>query len=254
MKFTKIFIIKLFFLFFCGGNIFCFTPIATSNLLLGYIENDSSVKESALAVQKAQLSLDSEKINNGFDITLSTGNISFKFDGKNSFSMNPQVELQIPQASNMVVSLSTNLPGEKSNFPLNNFKFNMEINLLSSANLERQISLLKAQRTYDEAMQNLQNQTVNCEKSFYNDLKSILNSIDNVLSLQKTLYTNKIEFETVKSQEYSENCSTYRTAQLKILSNEYDIEKQIRSLIHSYIVFYKKCGYDISEFSDFQLM
>ena len=107
----------------------------------------------------------------------------------------------------------------------------MEINLLSSANLERQISLLKAQRTYDEAMQNLQNQTVNCEKSFYNDLKSILNSIDNVLSLQKTLYTNKIEFETVKSQEYSENSSTYRTAQLKILSNEYDIEKQIRSLI-----------------------
>ncbi|MDY4832419.1 MAG: hypothetical protein SO161_07800, partial [Treponema sp.] len=243
----------MFLLFFCGGNIFCFTPVATSNLLLGYIENDSSVKESALAVQKAQLSLDSEKINNGFDITLSTGNISFKFDGKNSFSMNPQVELQIPQASNMVVSLSTNLPGEKSNFPLNNFKFNMEINLLSSANLERQISLLKAQRTYDEAMQNLQNQTVNCEKSFYNDLKSILNSIDNVLSLQKTLYTNKIEFETVKSQGYSENSSTYRTAQLKILSNEYDIEKQIRSLIHSYIVFYKKCGYDISEFSDFQL-
>lgn len=253
MKIKKFFIIELFFLFFCGGNIFCFTPVATSNLLLGYIENDSSVKESALAVQKAQLSLDSEKINNGFDITLSTGNISFKFDNKNSFSMNPQVELKIPQASNMVVSLSTNLPGEKSNFPLNNFKFNMEINLLSSANLERQISLLKAQRTYDEAMQNLQNQTVNCEKSFYNDLKSILNSIDNVLSLQKTLYTNKIEFETVKSQEYSENSSTYRTAQLKILSNEYDIEKQIRSLIHSYIVFYKKCGYDISEFSDLQL-
>ena len=72
MKFTKFFIIKLFLLFFCGGNISCFTPVATSNLLLGYIENDSSVKESALAVQKAQLSLDSEKINNGFDITLST--------------------------------------------------------------------------------------------------------------------------------------------------------------------------------------
>ena len=157
--------------------------------------------------------------------------------------MKPAVELKIPQVSNMVVSSSANLASQKSsgqsNFSASDFKLNMEIDVFGSANSERQISLLKAQRTYDEAVRNLQNQTVACEKSFYAELKSILNSVENILSLQKTLYTNKIDFETIKSKGYSENSSTYRTAQMKILSNEYDIEKQLRSLLHLYIVFYK---------------
>ena len=244
MKSTKSSIIMMFFSLFFTRNIFCFSPAATCDLLLGYIENDSSVKENALSVQKAQLSLESAKINNNFDITLSTGNITFKFDDENSsFSIKPAVELKIPQVSNMVVSSSANLTSEKSSdqlkFSASDFKLNMEIDVFGSANSERQISLLKAQRSYDEAVRDLQNQTVACEKSFYAELKSILNSVENILSLQKTLYTNKIDFETIKSKGYSENSSTYRTAQMKILSNEYDIEKQLRSLLHLYIVFYK---------------
>ena len=258
MKSTKSSIIMMFFSLFFTRNIFCFSPATTRDLLLGYIENDSSVKENVLSVQKAQLSLESAKINNNFDITLSTGNITFKFDDENSsFSIKPAVELKIPQVSNMGVSSSANLTSEKSsgqsNFSASDFKLNMEIDVFGSANSERQISLLKAQRSYDEAMRNLQNQTVACEKSFYAELKSILNSVENILSLQKTLYTNKIDFETIKSKGYNENSSTYRTAQMKILSNEYDIEKQLRSLLHLYIVFYKKCGSDISELSDLQI-
>ena len=94
MKSTKSSIIMMFFSLFFTRNIFCFSPAATCDLLLGYIENDSSVKENALSVQKAQLSLESAKINNNFDITLSTGNITFKFDDESSFSIKPAVELK----------------------------------------------------------------------------------------------------------------------------------------------------------------
>lgn len=246
MKNKKIFPLSSF-LMFLFVNAFCFEPVATCDLLLSYIENDNSIKENAINLQKASLSLDSAKINNGFDITLSTGNFIIKLDEENSnISLKPTVEAKIPQVSNLSLSASSNLVSEKNDFVANDTKLSLSVDLISSSNMERQITLLKAQRTLEEAQRKLKNQAVICEKSFYMELKSILNAIDSIISLQKTLYTNKIDFQTIKTQGYSTSSSTYRLAQMKILSTEHEIEDAVHSLIHSYIVFYKKCGYDIS--------
>ena len=106
---------------------------------------------------------------------------------------------------------------------------------------------MKAQRAGDEPQRKLKNHAILCENSFYSELKSILNSIDSIISLQKTLYTNQIDFQTKKTQGYSTNSSTYRLAQMKILSTEHEIEDSIHSLVRAYVIFYKKCGYDISD-------
>ena len=202
MKNKKIFPLSSF-LMFLFVNAFCFEPVATCDLLLSYIENDNSIKENAINLQKASLSLDSAKINNGFDITLSTGNFTIKLDEENSnISLKPTVEAKIPQVSNLSLSASSNLVSEKNDFVANDTKLSLSVDLISSSNMERQITLLKAQRTLEEAQRKLRNQAVICEKSFYTELKSILNAIDSIISLQKTLYTNKIDFQTIKTQGY----------------------------------------------------
>lgn len=242
---NKIFILMIFHFFIVTKYIFCFEPIATSALLTAYLENNTDIKENTINVQKAALSLDAEKINNGFDLTLSTGNFIINFDEKKTVSFKPSVEANIPLASDFSVTASTNLAFENSKFSANDSKLNLSVELIGSTKSKRQIELLKAERTLAQAKQKLKKQAIICEKSFYTELKTILNSVENIINLQKTLYTNKIDFETVKAQGYSTNSSKYRLTQMKILSAQHEIENAKRDLIHSYVVFYKKCGYDI---------
>ena len=47
--------------------------------LQGYLENDLELQKLALEVQKAKLALHQNTIENGIDISLSTGKASFQF-------------------------------------------------------------------------------------------------------------------------------------------------------------------------------
>lgn len=229
------------------GLIFAFEPISTSELLTSYLQNDDNLKKYAIELRKAELSLDSTRINNGFDITLSTGNVSIFMAGENtSISVKPSVQASLPQASNLTVTASSAYTYKNAESKITDTKLNSSIDIISSTGLNREISLLKAERNLTEAKRKLQNQAVSSEKAFYTELKALINSTSNIINLQKTLYTNKIDFEKIKTQGYSTGSSTYRLAQMKVLSSEHEIENSTRALIHSYIVFYKKCGYDIT--------
>lgn len=242
---------KVFFicggLFFITGTAFCFEPVSTGELLISYLENDNDLKTNAINAQKAKLSLKSAEINNGFDISISTGTVSISVnDNGTNFSVKPSVKATLPQISNLSLSASSDYSYKNSESKIEDAKLNASVDIISTKGLEREIALLKAERTLIEANRKLQNQAITSEKAFYNDLKSLLNSTSNIISSQKTLYTNKIDFEKIKTQGYSTGSSTYRLAQMKVLSTEHDIEKSTRALIHNYIVFYKKCGYDIT--------
>lgn len=220
---------------------------STSDLLISYLENDNDLKKNAINAEKAKLSLSSTKIENGFDISLSTGNITIKTDSKGtSFSVKPSVQVKLPQASNLTLSASTAVNYMEDTSKIENTQIKLSADIISSTGLARQISLLKAERTLTEATRKLRNQAIITEKSFYTELKNLLNSTSSLINLEKTLYTNKLDFEKVKAQGYSTGSSTYRLAQMKVISSEHDIENSKRSLINSYVLFYKKCGFDIS--------
>jgi len=242
-------------LFLCVSfSAFTFEPVSTQNLLTSYLENDNDLKNVVLDLQKSQLSQESVQINNGFDITLSTGTftVSTGSDGT-SYSLKPSVTASLPQARNLSVTASSDISKKDGESSVEDSRINASIDIISTNSLARRISLLKAQRSVTEAKRKVQNQAVNSEKAFYTELKSLLNSTSSIISAQKTLYTDKIDFEKIKVQGYSESSSTYRIAQLKVLTEEHEIESDIRSLIHAYVRFYKKCGVDavLDESADF---
>lgn len=247
MKIMKYFTALVGSAFFLSLPLFSFEPVSTGELLISYLENDNDLKTNAINAQKAQLSFKSTKIKNGFDISLSTGNITVSV-GENGvdYSIKPSVKVLIPQASNLSLSVSSDFNYKDSAGKLDDVKLNASVDIIGTNNLERKISLLKAERSLVEAERKLQNQAITSEKAFYNNLKSLLNATSSIINSQKTLYTNKIDFEKIKTQGYSAVSSTYRLAQMKVLSTEHEIEKSTRTLIHDYIVFYKKCGYDIT--------
>lgn len=233
--------------FFFTGLVFGFEAIPTSDLLMSYLENDNDLKKNAIDASKAQLSLDSTKINNGFDISLSTGNITIRQDNDGtSVSVKPSVKATMPETSNLSVTASSNYNYKNDTSSIENTSINASVDIINSTSLSRKISLMKAERSLEEATRKLRNQAINTEKAFYTELKGLLNSTNSLINLEKTLYQNKIDFEKTKAQGYSSGSSTYRLAQMRVVSGEHDLETSKRSLIHSYIVFYKKCGYDIS--------
>lgn len=229
--------------------LFAFEAVPTSELLLSYLQNDTNLKNQTIETQKAQLSLESSQISNGFDISLSTGNFTIKAEnGGTSISVKPSVEASIPQASNLSVTASTeyNYSSSASTSEFENIKLNASVDIIGTQTLQRKITLLKAERTLTEAKRKLTNQALNSEKQFYTELKSLLNSTNSIISQEKTLYTNKIDLNKYAAQGYSKNSSTYRLAQMKVVDSEYELAKAKRSLIHDYVVFYKDCGLDIT--------
>jgi len=244
---TKTYIGFLLCLLLNTGFAFCFEPVSTSDLLMSYLEHDTDLKNNAINAEKAQLSLDSTKISNGFDVTLSTGNITIRTDKDGtSFSVKPTVKASVPQASNLSVSASSNISYKNDESDINDTKIGVEVDIISTSSLNRKISLMKAERSLKEATRKLRNQAITSEKAFYTELKNLLNSTNSLITMEKSLYTSKLDFEKIKAQGYSTKSSTYRLAEMKVVSGEHDFENSTRSLIHSYTMFYKKCGFEIS--------
>ena len=218
----------------------------TTQLLLSYIENDSDLKNLAIAAKKAQLSYDSTKIDKGFDVTLASGNVTIKLNEDGStISAKPSVKAKLPQASNLSAEVTTSVNSTQDDTKISDTSVSLGVDIISTSNLSNKVSLLKAERSVIEAERKLGKSVLAAEKEFYTQLKQLLSSISSIMSAKEQLYSNRIDFESVKVQGYSKSSSTYRKAELKVITSEHDIESSLHSLIHDCVVFYKKCGYDI---------
>ena len=227
--------------------IYGFEPIPTQRLLLSYLENDVDLQKLTLSAQKAALSLDYTKVDEGFDITLASGTVTLTSDeGSAKIKASPSVKVSLPQASNLSVKAGASLVSSAASSTAQDVSLSASLDLISTNGLSRKISLLKAERAYKEALRKLQNQSLEAEKAFYTEYKALLSSIKQIIKAEQSLYSDSIDFDSVKAQGYSSSSSTYRLAEMKVLSDKHTVESNLRSLIHDYVVFYKKCGYDIS--------
>ena len=220
--------------------------VSTQDLLLSYLENDVELQKLTLNAQKAELSEQSVKIDNGFDVSLSSGTVTIKAsqDGT-KITAKPKAEAELPQASNLSLSAETSFTSTSKDADLSDTTFSASVDIISDKNATRKVSLLKAQRTKLEAKRDVNARAIAAEKEFYSELKGLLSSINTIIKNQSTLYSDTIAFEQVKAKGYSSSSSTYRLSQMKVLSDQHTVDSGIKELIHDYVVFYKKCGYDL---------
>ena len=218
----------------------------TATLLLSYVENDAELKNLILAAKKSALSYQSAKIDTGFDVTLSSGSVTLQVnDDGTKLTAKPSVKMSLPQASNLSVTAQTNFSSESSNTSLSNTSVAVGIDIISSAVISNKLTKLKAERAVTEAQRKIEKRAIAAEKEFYTALKSLLSSINNIMTKRQTLYEDSIDLEAKKVQGYSESSSTYRQAELKVISDQHEIDSAIHSFKYDCVVFYKKCGYDL---------
>lgn len=218
----------------------------TTTLLLSYVENDAELKNLILAAKKSALSYQSAKIDTGFDVTLSSGSVTLQVnDDGTKLTAKPSVKMSLPQASNLSVTAQTNFSSESSNTSLSNTSVAVGIDIISSAVISNKLTKLKAERTVTEAQRKIEKRAIAAEKEFYTALKNLLSSINTIMTKRQTLYEDSIDLEAKKVQGYSESSSTYRQAELKVISDQHEIDSAIHSFKYDCVVFYKKCGYDL---------
>ena len=218
----------------------------TTTLLLSYVENDAELKNLILAAKKSALSYQSAKIDTGFDVTLSSGSVTLQVnDDGTKLTAKPSVKMSLPQASNLSVTAQTNFSSESSNTSLSNTSVAVGIDIISSAVISNKLTKLKAERAVTEAQRKIEKRAIAAEKEFYTALKSLLSSINTIVTKRQTLYEDSIDFEAKKVQGYSESSSTYRQAELKVISDQHEIDSAIHSFKYDCVVFYKNCGYDL---------
>ena len=218
----------------------------TTTLLLSYVENDAELKNLILAAKKSALSYQSAKIDTGFDVTLSSGSVTLQVnDDGTKLTAKPSVKMSLPQASNLSVTAQTNFSSESSNTSLSNTSVAVGIDIISSAVISNKLTKLKAERAVTEAQRKIEKRAIAAEKEFYTALKSLLSSINTIMTKRQTLYEDSIDLEAKKVQGYSESSSTYRQAELKVISDQHEIDSAIHSFKYDCVVFYKRCGYDL---------
>ena len=218
----------------------------TTTLLLSYVENDAELKNLILAAKKSALSYQSAKIDTGFDVALSSGSVTLQVnDDGTKLTAKPSVKMSLPQASNLSVTAQTNFSSESSNTSLSNTSVAVGIDIISSAVISNKLTKLKAERAVTEAQRKIEKRAIAAEKEFYTALKNLLSSINTIMTKRQTLYEDSIDFEAIKVQGYSESSSTYRQAELKVISDQHEIDSAIHSFKYDCVVFYKKCGYDL---------
>ena len=219
--------------------------VPTQELLASYLEQDSDLKNLALELKKAKLNQQSTQIEKGFTIKLSTGDMTMTFGDNNSFSVKPGVNATIPELNNLGLNVSSQLSVNDGKTSFDSASATVSVDIISANKANREISLLKSERSVLEAERNLTAKATDKEKSFYKSLSSLLSSISNIVQKQNTIIDDYNSLEKIKLQGYASTSSAYIKAQMKYESSERDLESSIHTLIRDYKLFYLDCGYQI---------
>lgn len=211
--------------------------------LSAYLNNDLELQRLAYEVKKAEISNKNTAIENGFDITLSTGTASFNFnDDGSSVSFIPSAKVSVPQAQNLSVQASSKIKIADGENDTADTSISLGVDIISGTALNRKISLMKGERTLLEAKRALQNRALEAEKEYFSELKSLFSTASSITSLQRDMYEDTVSFEEVKAKGYSTGSAKYRQAEMKVISDKHDVEKKMMDLEHDCAVFAAKCG------------
>lgn len=220
-----------------------FSVLTAEPSLEGFLQNDLELKNLALEVKKSVLANKNLSIENGVDITLSTGTANFRFDGDDSsVSFNPSAKISVSQINNLSVSASSKIKLDNGRNNSSDTSVSVSLDLISGFMMERKIALLKSEREVLIAKRNLQNRALEAEKEYYSKLKSLFSAASEISVAQNNLYDDTVDFDEIKAKGYSSFSAKYRQAELKVLSDNHEVETKIHELEHDCAVFASECG------------
>ncbi len=219
--------------------------------LSDYLSNDLELKRLSLELKKTILSSKSTKIDNGIDIQLSTGTATFTFSEDDSYvKFQPSAKLALPQASNLAFTTSTKITKsgqEEDQTQIDDTKFSLSADIISGSLLTRKINLKKAERQVLEARRKLQDYALTAENNYYKQLRSLFETSSSIISSQKTMYDDTIDFEEIKAKGYAESSTKYRQALIDVLSDKHDVETKVHKLERDCAIFASKCNIEFTE-------
>ena len=230
---------------------FCPAEEMLSLLLAGYLRNSLELQKLSAEAQKQLLAQKSTEISNGFSFSISSGTIRIRPGSDSYVTFEPSASISIPQASNLKFTISTSMrfDDDDTNRTFSTTKLSASIDLYSDAMQKRKITLLKAERSVLEARRKLQDGYLSAEKDFYTSIKKLYNTAIDITTAQKDLYDDQLSLETLKAQGYKKTSPKYRSANMKVLSDQRSIQIKQRELERETKIFASKCGvsYDGSD-------
>ncbi len=219
--------------------------VPTDQLLASYLEQDAELKNQTLELQKAKLNQQGTLIDKGISIKLQTGDMTFSFGDKASFSVKPGASVTIPQANNLGLNVNSQLSVAEGKTSFDSASATVSVDLISSNKAKRDINLLQQERKVLEAERSLTTKALDKEKSFYKSLSSLMSSVTSVLNKKSSVFDDNVSFEKIKLQGYAPDSASYVKAELKLFTSERDYQAAVHSLINDYKAFYISCGYEI---------
>ena len=216
------------------------------SLLEGYLQNDLNVKKLASSLENQILEDKASKISNGWNFTLETGTVTiYTGEDSNRITFSPSAELSVPSARNLTVGVSSDIETQtKEDTSTKNTSVYMKFDLYSKNKQKLELIALKSEREVLEAQRALQNALISAEKSFYTELKSLYSTAASIVSTQNNLYDDQLSFNEIIAKGYSSTSLKYRQAQMKVLSDERQVQIDQRELERQTKIFATKCGTD----------
>lgn len=213
-----------------------------ATLFSGYLKNDLETQRLIAELEKQKLSEKITSINNGFDISLSTGTITLKTGSKTNVEFKPNASVSVPKLSNLKASVSTDIKAGNDNNSVSDTRINLGIDIISNVRENTNIAELRAGRVVLEATRAVQNRALNAERDFYKSLQSLYTTGYLLVSAEKELYDHELKLEQLQAQGYSSSSSQYRTAQMDVLSDKHTVRVVGRELESETAVFASRCG------------
>ena len=247
MKRIKIFISAIFLAFtaVCGLH----AKESLDELLKGYLSNDLELRSLSSQMQNVILESEITTVSNGFSFKISSGTITFTTGDDWNIKFTPTATFAVPDAKNLGISVSSSMlfDSKDTTDTFSNTSLKVSVDIISNDSKNREITKLKTQRKVLEAQRNLQNGFVSAEKKFYETLKSLYEMAAKIVSLEKSLYDDQLSLDTLKAQGYTTSSTKYRTANMKVVNDQYEIDVQKKNMEREVKVFCAKCGVQYTE-------
>jgi len=212
-----------------------------------YQKNNTSYQKSLYELESAKYSLEKTRVQNGFYMELSSGNITT--DCSSVLSVSPEVTVGSTEWNNTKLSVEVPYTMRFSESEVASSIEDAEVlvstDIFSSTGKSSKLALEKANRNVEEARRNLMNTKISVHMEFLNELKSIFESRQAIYEAENDLLDEQIEFNTIKAQGYASQSAKYRTANLEVESARRKVEEKQRVFDSSLAVFASKCSVQI---------
>lgn len=239
--------------------------VSLEELLASYLANHREIQSLIIQFQQQQLSLESTKNSQGIDLTLSTGNFSL---GSTQIRGEPAILISMPKLNGTYLEArlplqfnlnnNTNSPSsdnslgnssQENTSALQEVTVSIGTEIFGNSGKSARLSVLKSERSLQEAQRKIQNQALTVEKEFYSTIKELYSSYANLLNLQNSVYTKELDLAVLQAQGYSPTSTRYRTTQMEVLSNQRNVDKAQRSFQRDLELFSQKCGLETGSLS-----